>query len=76
MLYHSFSRTSSNCFRDVEGRNLLLMLLFKIVNSDLIIFKSGASQEGTILENREAVSFSKITYISNFKQLKDVVLKE
>jgi len=52
------------------------MLLFKIVNSDLIIFKSGASQEGTILENREAVSFSKITYISNFKQLKDVVLKE
>ncbi len=36
-------KTSSSCFRDVEGRNQLLTLLTKTVHSGLIIFKSGKS---------------------------------
>lgn len=36
-------KTSSSCFRDVEGRHRLLTRLPKTVHSGLIIFKSGQS---------------------------------
>jgi hypothetical protein len=41
LFYHSSWRTASSYFRDVEGRNLFLILVSKTDQSGSIVFKSG-----------------------------------